>query len=64
MAKSITVTDFIARHGTAVAAARALGCNRVTLWRWQRRGERFPGPWADRAEVVVRKAPKRLVPRS
>lgn len=63
MHPEIKVTDWVARYPGVEEAAEALGCDRVTLWRWRNTlpdGEGFiPEPWAYKALALSRKGPKR-----
>ena len=51
--RNVTPTRLVARYGTQQAAADALGCDRITLWRWQRDGDRIPEPWVWKAAWLL-----------
>ena len=49
----ITIPDFVALYRNVQAAATALEVDRITLWRWQRQGDRFPGAWGWKATALA-----------
>jgi hypothetical protein len=58
-----TVTEFVARFPGVTHAAKALGVDRVTLWRWQQGGDEFPGAWGYKAKGLRPKRPRASVDR-
>lgn len=59
-----TVTEFVARFSGVTEAAKALGVDRITLWRWRNgNGGQFPGAWGYKAKGLRPKARRAFVAR-
>jgi hypothetical protein len=55
----IKVDEFVGRYTGVQEAAAALGCGRVTLWRWGIEGKGLiPDPWNYKAKHLMRRLPR------
>jgi hypothetical protein len=63
MHPEIAVTDWVARYPGVEEAAKALGVDRVTLWRWARTDYGLlPDPWGYKAAALMRRKPRQTAP--